>query len=122
STPQSAPADERGLGAHRPRRRADPRRGREALRQVRGACADAGAEPRAAGAAGGAAAALAQRQTAEPALRLAGANAPAALPGARERPEPRDPRLRLLDRERDSEALRARRHPRLDRLRAPLGV
>ena len=67
---------------------------------------------------GGAPAAVARPQAAEPALRRAGHDAPAALPLHRQRHEPRHARLRLLGRERAARAVRARGRPGRDRLPA----
>ena len=57
------------------------------------------------------------RTAPQPPLRHADLDAAAALPHLRQRPRPRDPRLRLLGRERAAATLWARGRARLDRLR-----
>ena len=79
--------------------------------------ADAGAEQGAHRAPQPAAAAVEERQAAEPPVRDADPRAAAALPHLRQRPDADHARLRLLGRERDPRAVRPRRRPRLDRLR-----
>ncbi len=104
--PPPAAAVHHDLGQDGPRHLARARQGRRALRQARRADHDRRAEPLPRRAEGGAPAALAGQQAAQPPLRRPGHDAPAALPLHRQRHEPRHPRLRLLGRERAPRAVR----------------